>query len=145
MSSSKQIWPVKGLFGRCLSEFIDWRYGQSCWFFRPSFVNCCPSNLLSGLISPLSPFPVWISILGNVYTYTVCKGGVWGSGPQTDKHLPAAKSLYRSIFLDDGIFLHCLLSSLIFLYELYHLCFLQVALHPQSLLTTFDCFSDDDF
>jgi hypothetical protein len=24
-----------------------------------------------------------------VYTYTVCKGGgVWGSGPQTDKHLP---------------------------------------------------------
>jgi hypothetical protein len=23
-----------------------------------------------------------------VYTYTVCKGGGWGSGPQTDKHLP---------------------------------------------------------
>ncbi len=22
------------------------------------------------------------------YTYTMCKGGVWGSGPQTDKHLP---------------------------------------------------------
>ena len=27
---------------------IDWRYSQSCWYFRPSFVNCCPSNLLSG-------------------------------------------------------------------------------------------------
>ncbi len=23
-----------------------------------------------------------------VYTYTVCKGGEWGSGPQTDKQLP---------------------------------------------------------
>ncbi len=29
---------------------IDWKYSQSesCWYFRPSFVNCCPSNLLSG-------------------------------------------------------------------------------------------------
>ncbi len=34
--------PAKGLFGRCLSEFIDWRYSQSCRYFRPSFVNCCP-------------------------------------------------------------------------------------------------------
>ncbi len=33
--------------------------------FRLSFVNCCPSNLLSGSIPP---FPVWISIL--VYTST---------------------------------------------------------------------------
>ncbi len=31
------------------------------FFFRPSFVNCCPSNLFSG--STLSPFSVWISIL----------------------------------------------------------------------------------
>jgi hypothetical protein len=23
-----------------------------------------------------------------LYTYSVCKGGVWGSGPQTEKHLP---------------------------------------------------------
>ncbi len=32
-------WPVMGLCGRCLLEFIDWRYSQSCWYFRPSFVN----------------------------------------------------------------------------------------------------------
>ncbi len=38
----------------CLIEFIDWRYSQSCWYFLPSFVNYCPSNLLSG--SP-PPFP----------------------------------------------------------------------------------------
>ncbi len=31
-------------------------YIQTCWYFRPSFVNCCPSNLLSG--STLPPFPV---------------------------------------------------------------------------------------
>ncbi len=32
--------------------------------FRPSFANCCPSNLLSGSTppTPTSPFPVWISI-----------------------------------------------------------------------------------
>jgi hypothetical protein len=41
-------WPVKGLCGRCLSEFVDWRSSQSwCSYFRLSFVNCCPSNLLS--------------------------------------------------------------------------------------------------
>ena len=42
-------WPVKGLCGRCLSEFIiDWWYSQLCWYFRPCFENCCTSNLLSG-------------------------------------------------------------------------------------------------
>jgi len=45
-------WPVKGLCGRCLSEFIDRRYSQSCWYLRPSFVNCCCP-------SPLNhPFPL---------------------------------------------------------------------------------------
>jgi hypothetical protein len=31
-----------------------------------------------------------------IYTYTVCKGVVWGYGPQTDKHLP--KSLFSGQF-----------------------------------------------
>ncbi len=31
--------------GRCLSGVTDWRNRQSCWYFRPSFVNCCPFNL----------------------------------------------------------------------------------------------------
>jgi hypothetical protein len=47
-----------------------------------------------------------------VYTYTVCKWWeywvIGGEGPQTDK-TPAAKSLYRSIFLDNDIW-HCILS-----------------------------------
>jgi hypothetical protein len=41
----------------CLIEFIDWRYSQSCWYFRRSFVNYCPSNLLAGSPPP-PPFPV---------------------------------------------------------------------------------------
>ncbi len=45
MSSLKKF-SCKGAL--CLSEFIDWKYSQSCWYFRPSFVNYCPSNLLSG-------------------------------------------------------------------------------------------------
>jgi hypothetical protein len=31
-------WPVKGLCGRCLSEYIDWIFNQSCWNFRNSFL-----------------------------------------------------------------------------------------------------------
>jgi hypothetical protein len=31
---------------------------QSCWYFQPSVVNCCTSNLLSGSTLPLPPFPV---------------------------------------------------------------------------------------
>ncbi len=56
-----------------------------CWYFRPSFVNCCPSNLLSG-----STVPPPLSCMNKytVYTYTVCKGGGRGSRPQTDNHLP---------------------------------------------------------
>jgi hypothetical protein len=38
--------------------YIDKRYSQSCWYFRPSFLNCCPSNLLSGSSLPPPPFPV---------------------------------------------------------------------------------------
>ncbi len=92
------------LCGRCLSEFIDWRYSQSCWYFRPTFVNCWPSNLLSGQLLPPSPLPCVnntgaqvlkkLSLSGlatlsrltkfwfdlpcvnkyTAYTYTLCKG-----------------------------------------------------------------------
>ncbi len=48
---------------------VDWRYSQSCWYFRTLLWTSAPLNLLTG--SPLPPFPVWIS------TGTVCnrKGG----------------------------------------------------------------------
>ncbi len=57
----------------CLREFK--RYSQSCWYFRPSFVNCCPSssNLLSG--STLPPPSLCQS---TVYTDSVWLGGGGG-------------------------------------------------------------------
>jgi hypothetical protein len=51
--------------------FIDWRYSLSCWYLRPSFVNCCHSNLLSG--SPL-PLPLSQS-QSTVFTDSVWLGG----------------------------------------------------------------------
>ncbi len=68
MSSSKNNLTVNRLRGRCLLEFIDWRYSQSCWYFRPSFVNCCPFNLLSGWTF----IPPHCVNKYTVYTYTVC-------------------------------------------------------------------------
>ncbi len=62
----------------CLIEFIDCRYTQSCWYFRPSFVNWCPSNHLSGS-TLLPPFPVWISTVYCIHVYSVWRGyGVLG-------------------------------------------------------------------
>ncbi len=55
-----------------LEEFIDWRYSQSCWCFRPSFVNCCPTYLLSG--STLPPLPLFRVNKYTVYTYSVGGG-----------------------------------------------------------------------
>jgi hypothetical protein len=63
MSPSKKNWSAKGLCRRYLSEFIDWRYSQSCWYFRLIFVNCCPSKPSLWFTSP--PF------LPNVNKYTV--------------------------------------------------------------------------
>ncbi len=65
-------WPVKGLCRRFLSEFIDWTYCKSCWYFRPSFVNCCLSNLLSS-----SPPPPSLC-QSTVYSDSVWLGGGGG-------------------------------------------------------------------
>jgi hypothetical protein len=50
-------------------------------------VNCCPSSLFYGSTLP-PPSPLPCANKYSVNTYTVCKGRGWGSGPQTDKHLP---------------------------------------------------------
>ncbi len=60
-------------------------------YFRPSFVNSCPSNLFSGsTLPPPTPFSVWINIL---YTPIQCVKG--GGGV---RQITAANFLYRSIF-----------------------------------------------
>ncbi len=40
----------------CFIKFKDGRDSESCCCFRPSFVNYCPSNLLSGSPPPPLPF-----------------------------------------------------------------------------------------
>jgi hypothetical protein len=79
--------------GRCLSVFIDRRrYSQSCWNFRPSFVNCCPSNLLSGSTLPhpfsVSKYPINIQC--------VAGRGVWS--PVGDHILQEFNTLYLTRF-----------------------------------------------
>ncbi len=92
--------PVKRLCGRCLSEFVVWRYSQSYWYFRPSFVNCCPSNILS--VSTLPPYPLPCVNKYTVYTYTMCVGGgVWGYGVlglsqvNTSRNSPFTSQFFR--------------------------------------------------
>ncbi len=63
--------PVKGF---CLSELIDCRYSQTWWYFRPRFVNCCPSTFSLVQLSLLPSFPVWISILYTRIKYARGRG-----------------------------------------------------------------------
>ncbi len=56
------------------SEFIDWWYSQWCWYFRRSFVNCCPSTFSLVQLSP----PPCVSKYTVLYTYSVCRGGGMG-------------------------------------------------------------------
>ncbi len=51
-------------------------YSQLCWYYRPSFVNCCPSNLLSGSNLPLSPSSLCVPVSLWHYAVYTC-----GTGP----------------------------------------------------------------
>ncbi len=111
MPSSKKL-HVKEHCGRCWSEFIDWGHSQSSWYFRTSFVKCCPSNLISGSSLP-PPLPCVNKY--TVYTYTVCKGGgVRGHrrGGDVRQKNTCRKVPLEENFLDDDSFLW-------FLYSLY--------------------------
>jgi hypothetical protein len=58
----------------CLIEFIDWRYSQSCWYFRLVLWSISP--LTFSLVSS-RPLPCENKYI--VHPYTVCKGGSMGS------------------------------------------------------------------
>ncbi len=60
----------------CAIEFIDWRYSQSCWYFRPVLWNSAPLTFSLVHLYPPPPFPVWISTC----IQTVCNRGARGSG-----------------------------------------------------------------
>ncbi len=106
MSSSKKK------LARCLSEFINWGYSQSCWYFWPSFVNCCSSNLISALVQPSPPPPI---LCLNKYSILYCIVLVYYTRIQCvrGRYGVLCRRSYRSVFLDDDILL-CLLWVLSF-------------------------------
>jgi hypothetical protein len=70
----------------CLTEFMDWRDSQSCWYF---LVNHCHSL-----------YNVYLSFdqIPNLHNgFTTPNKNLGGEGASDRKHLPR-KSLYRSIF-----------------------------------------------
>ncbi len=82
-------WPVKGVCGMCLSYIIDWRCRQSSWYFRPSFVNCCPCNFLSGSTFPPTPLPCVNKYTVCIHVYSFVRGGgSMGFWASEDKQLP---------------------------------------------------------
>jgi hypothetical protein len=66
--------PVKGLCGRCFSEFIDGdtvsHVGVS--IFDPALLTVAPLTFSLAQLSP--PYPLPFLNKYNVYTYTVCGG-----------------------------------------------------------------------
>jgi hypothetical protein len=74
---SEDISFVRQVFVR---EFIDWRYYQSCWYSRLSFVTVAPvtfSLVQLSLPPPLLPhFPVWLG-----------GGGGWGVLSPVGNHI----------------------------------------------------------
>jgi hypothetical protein len=91
MSSSKKNWPVKGFLQQVFVRVYRLEMQSVMLVFLAHLCDkCCPSDLLSGS-THLPPFPVWISI--NLYMQCV-REGVWGSGPQTDKHRPFTENFF---------------------------------------------------
>jgi hypothetical protein len=86
-------WPSKRICDRCLLEFIHWRRGQSCWYFRPSFVNYCPYNLLSVHLPHPPPPPLKVQYRYSIQT--VCgREGVGMLSPVGDHILQEFNTLY---------------------------------------------------
>jgi hypothetical protein len=56
------------MLSTCILEFTDWRYSQSCWNFRLSFVNYCHSTFSLVHLPHPSPLPK----VNVQYIKTVC-------------------------------------------------------------------------
>ncbi len=76
------------------------QYIQSCWYFRPSFVNYCPSNMLPSSPSRYSPSLCQKSGQSTVYADIVWlgSGGVLPLSPVGNHILQKFKTLYLTRF-----------------------------------------------
>ncbi len=97
-----------------LMEFIDWRHGQSCWYFRPllwtsapltfSLVHLPPPSLceygqfIQGVTGGRGEdrvvWDVFEQILNLQNCFTTPNKNLGGEGAQTDKHLPPIKGQF---------------------------------------------------
>ncbi len=66
----------------CFIEFIDWRYSQSCWYFRPLLL------IIASLTFSLVDLPLPPSLCEYAQGYVIIQCEIEGMGPQTYKHLP---------------------------------------------------------
>ncbi len=66
----------------CLIKFIDWRYSQSCWYFRPLLWTSAPLTFRFFQESP-SPKPLIIT-LGSFQIFSTIRGDIHKSRCTTD-------------------------------------------------------------
>ncbi len=79
----------------CLTEFIAWRYSQSCWYFLPLLWTSAPQPS-HWFIYP--PSLLRVNKYRGTCTHTVCNGGGgWRGSGASDRQTPAAKYLYWSL------------------------------------------------
>jgi hypothetical protein len=93
----------------CLIEFIDfidWRYSQSCWYFRPLLWTSTSLTFSLVHLPPHSPFPVWIST-GYVLIQFVTGGeGIEGLRQiNTCRQVPLLVNFKKSRHLMFGVFM----------------------------------------
>ncbi len=71
-----------------LIEFIDWRYSQSCWYFRPLLWTSAPLTFSLVHLTPSPPLPC-VSTYSGMYSYSVLgRGDRIGSQINTCHQVP---------------------------------------------------------
>ncbi len=84
-----------------LIQFIDWRKSQSCWYFRNSFMNYCPTNFLSCSPPPSLPpsqSQVQYVLCTQLYRQCGCMGGGGVLSCVGDHILQKCNTLYLTRF-----------------------------------------------
>jgi hypothetical protein len=80
----------------CLIEFIEWRFSQSCWYFRPLLLTSAPLTF-SLVRLPPSPPPLCVNkYRGMSLQYTGCNGG--GGIGLCGEHIQELYTLYLTRF-----------------------------------------------
>ncbi len=71
----------------CSIEFIDWRYSQPCWYFRPFLWTSAPLTFSLVHQPPPPSLCPWVNKYRGMYSCTVCNmgGGIGWCGDHIQK------------------------------------------------------------